>query len=216
MRFTKFLAPLTAAAASAPASAVASKPAAASGAASASAKPAASGAAAAGGKTAKIGAAFSLTGPGSPYGPLQKNAALLAQDDLNKAGGVQLAIDVQDDASDKTQGINAFQNFIKANDVAIMGPTLSGIAQATDPIAQQDKTPVLGVSNTAGGITTIGDYIYRDSLAEEQVVPSMVKVVVDKYSSQEGGDHVRQRPALRQVGRRRGQEGNGRPQDPGD
>lgn len=161
--------------------AAASKPAATS----ASAKPAASSAAAsgaAGAKTAKIGAAFSLTGPGSPYGPLQKNAALLAEDDLNKAGGVQLSIDVQDDASAKEQGINVFQSFIKANDVAIMGPTLSGLAQATDPIAQQSKVPVLGVSNTAGGITTIGDYIYRDSLAEEQVVPDMVKAVVDKYS----------------------------------
>jgi len=41
---------------------------------------------------------------------------------------------------------------------------------------------VLGVSNTAGGITTIGDYIFRDSLAEEQVVPAMVKAVVDKYN----------------------------------
>jgi branched-chain amino acid transport system substrate-binding protein len=220
MRFSRFLAPFTAAAAlamaacgggaassAAPASSpaavspAASKPAAAP--ASASAKPAASGAAASakpagsasakpaasgvaattgGGKTAKIGAAFSLTGPGSPYGPLQKNAVLLAQDDLNKAGGVTLNIDVQDDASAKDQGINAFQNFIKANDVAIMGPTLSGLALATDPIAQQEKTPVLGVSNTAGGITTIGDYIFRDSLAEEQVVPAMVKAVVDKYS----------------------------------
>jgi branched-chain amino acid transport system substrate-binding protein len=180
-------------AASAPASAAASKPAASASAkpaasasapaASASAKPAASGAAAAaaGGRAMKVGAAFSLTGPGSPYGPLQKNAVLLGQDDVSKSG-VQLSIDVQDDGSDKTQGINVFQKFIKDNDVAIMGPTLSGLAQATDPIAQQEKTPVLGVSNTAGGITTIGDYIFRDSLAEEQVVPAMVKAVVDKYS----------------------------------
>jgi branched-chain amino acid transport system substrate-binding protein len=63
-----------------------------------------------------------------------------------------------------------------------MGPTLSGLALATDPLAQDAKTPVLGVSNTAGGITTIGDYIFRNSLAEEQVVPTMVKAVVDKYS----------------------------------
>ncbi|HLG70435.1 MAG TPA: ABC transporter substrate-binding protein [Chloroflexota bacterium] len=208
MRFSRFLAPLTtlavlglaacgggaAPASSAPASPTAASPAAAASkpaaAASASAKPAASGAAsakpaasgAAGAKTANIGAAFSLTGPGSPYGPVQKNAVLLAQDDLNKAGGVTLNIDVQDDASAKEQGINVFQSFIKGNDVAIMGPTLSGLALATDPLAQDAKTPVLGVSNTAGGITTIGDYIFRDSLAEEQVVPAMVKAVVDKYN----------------------------------
>ncbi len=171
----------SAAASAKPAASASAKPAgsaSAKPAASAAAKPAASGA----GRQVRIGAAFSLTGPGSPYGPVQKNAVLLGQDDVNKAGGVQLNIDVQDDGSARDQGINVMQAHIKANSMAIMGPTLSGIAQAADPIAQQEKTPVLGVSNTAGGITTIGDYIFRDSLAEEQVVPAMVKAVVDKFS----------------------------------
>jgi branched-chain amino acid transport system substrate-binding protein len=160
-------------------------------AASASAKPAASTSSAAGpsgtAKTAKIGASFSLTGAGAPYGPVQKNAVLLAQDEINKANtipGWQLSIDVEDDASDKTQVINVFQKFMKDNDVAIMGPTLSALALASDPDANSNKVPVLGVSTTADGITTIGDYIFRDSLSEAQVVPAMVKAVNDKYHPQ--------------------------------
>ena len=34
--------------------------------------------------------------------------------------------------------------------------------------------------NTAGGITDIGDYIYRDSLTEAQVIPQTVKAVQTK------------------------------------
>ncbi len=104
-------------------------------------------------------------------------------DEINKAGGAggwTLAIDVQDDASDKTQGINVFQKFIKDGDVAIIGPTLSNTAFASDPEAQKAKVPVLAVSNTADGIPEQGDYIFRDSLAEFQVIPNTVKVTQQK------------------------------------
>ena len=36
------------------------------------------------------------------------------------------------------------------------------------------------MSNTAGGITELGNYIYRDSLTEAQVIPQTVKAVKDK------------------------------------
>src|SRR5439155_12468681 len=89
-------------------------------------------------------------------------------------------IDVQDDASDKTQAINVVQKFIKDNDLAIMGPTLSNSAFAADPEAVKAKVPVLGVSTTADGITEMGDYVFRDSLAEFQVIPNTIKVAKDK------------------------------------
>jgi len=43
--------------------------------------------------------------------------------------------------------------------------------------------PVLGVSNTAGGITEIGDFIFRDSLTEAQVIPQTIKSVVTKLKA---------------------------------
>jgi branched-chain amino acid transport system substrate-binding protein len=39
---------------------------------------------------------------------------------------------------------------------------------------------VLGVSNTAGGITEIGDYVFRDSLPESAVIPNTIKVAKAK------------------------------------
>ena len=92
-------------------------------------------------------------------------------------GGVRIDVVVDDDASSKEQGINVFQKFINQDKVSvIIGPTLSTTATAADPLAQQAKVPVLAISNTAPtGITDIGDYIFRDSLTEAQVIPGAVK-----------------------------------------
>ncbi|HLZ71904.1 MAG TPA: ABC transporter substrate-binding protein [Dehalococcoidia bacterium] len=129
-------------------------------------------------KTVKLGAAFSLTGAAAQYGVTQKNGAQLAVEEINAAGtvpGVKLDLTVEDDASTKDQAITVFQNFITQDKVAaILGPTLSNSALASDPVAQQAKVPVLGVSNTGTGITEIGDFIFRDSLAEADVVPQTV------------------------------------------
>ena len=73
--------------------------------------------------------------------------------------------------------------FINADKVSlIIGPTLSNTAQVTDRIAQQAGMPVLAVSNTAKGITEIGDYIFRDSLTEMVVIPNTVKMAKEKLA----------------------------------
>jgi branched-chain amino acid transport system substrate-binding protein len=155
---------------------------------SAAAKPAAQTTPAAAGSgalsgTAKVGFVFSMTGAGAVYGATQKNGAQLAIDEINASGQLgqaKLEGVFEDDASDKAQGINVFQKLINQDKVlGIVGPTLSNTAQAADPLAQQGGVPVLGVSNTAGGITDIGNFIYRDSLTEAQVIPQTVKAVKD-------------------------------------
>jgi branched-chain amino acid transport system substrate-binding protein len=133
-----------------------------------------------GGNTLKIGAALSLTGAAAVYGNTQKNGIQAALDAVNGSkdmNGVRLDVVVDDDASSKEQGINVFQKFINQDKVSvIIGPTLSTTATAADPLAQQAKVPVLAISNTAPtGITDIGDYIFRDSLTEAQVIPGAIK-----------------------------------------
>ena len=39
--------------------------------------------------------------------------------------------------------------------------------------------PVLAISNTASGITEQGDYIFRDSLTEAQVIPQTVATATE-------------------------------------
>lgn len=128
-----------------------------------------------------IGAAFSLTGAAAQYGSSQKNALEMAVDDLNEVGGVTYSLTVEDDATDPQQAIQVFDGFISNDASIIVGPTLSNTAKQTNPVAQEAGVPVLGVSNTAAGITEIGDYIFRDSLTEDAVIPQTVAAAVEKF-----------------------------------
>jgi branched-chain amino acid transport system substrate-binding protein len=143
-------------------------------------------------QTVKIGAAFSLTGNAAVYGAQQKAGVLQAVADVNKSGmlkGITLEAIVEDDATSKEQGIAVFQRFINKDKVsAIIGPTLSTTATAADPVAQQSRTPVVAVSNTSPkGITDIGDYIWRVSLTEAQVIPSALHIVHGKLKFKTAG-----------------------------
>ncbi len=135
-------------------------------------------------KEAKIGFALSMTGAAAAYGETQKNGALLAIDEINaQAGqdGIRIVPIFEDDASQPQQGVNVFNRFIAADKVVmIIGPTLSNTAQVTDRIAQQSGVPVLAISNTAEGITEIGDYIFRDSLTEMVVIPNTIRLAKEK------------------------------------
>jgi len=144
------------------------------------------------GNVAKVGAALSITGLAAVYGAGQRagiEAAVENVNGSNSLGGARLQVLVEDDGSTKEGGINVFQKFINQDKVSvIIGPTLSTTATAADPLAQQAKVPVLGVSNTApSGITDIGDYIFRDSLTEAQVIPGAVKKAKAKLGFKTAG-----------------------------
>ncbi len=137
-------------------------------------------------REAKIGFAFSMTGgSAAAYGATQKNGVDLAIEQLNGAAGSEgwkIAPVFDDDAGTPQQGINVFRKFINGDEVSlIMGPTLSNTAKIADPIAQREGVPVLGISNTAQGITEIGDFIFRDSLTEAVVIPYTIRVVREKF-----------------------------------
>lgn len=143
-------------------------------------------------ESVKIGAALSMTGPAAVYGAAQKACVQAAMDEINKGGalkGVKLEAVIEDDASTKEQGIALFQRFINKDKVAaIIGPTLSNTATAADPLAQGAKVPVVAVSNTAPkGITDIGDYIWRVSLTEAQVIPGALKRLQGKLGFKTAG-----------------------------
>ena len=131
-----------------------------------------------------IAGVWSLTGDAAVYGPSQKNASELAVDEINKSGmlgDAKLKLITEDDRSTKEGAITAFEKLInKDKVVAILGPTLSNSAKASNPIAQNAKVIVMGVSNTASGIVEIGDFIFRDSLPESVVQPNTVKITRDR------------------------------------
>jgi branched-chain amino acid transport system substrate-binding protein len=138
------------------------------------------------GKTVHVGVIADVTGGAGVYGTPQKNAYELANEDIKSgkidAGGANLTFDVQDAATDPAQVTNLMQKFTTDGSTPIvLGPTLSGEAFKAFPIAVKANFPVMGTSTTAEGVTAMGPTVYRDSLAESQVIPTTVKRTHDKW-----------------------------------
>jgi branched-chain amino acid transport system substrate-binding protein len=128
----------------------------------------------------KIGVAEALTGNAAQYGlPIRKGFDL-AVSELNGAGGIngkKIELVIEDEQGKKEEAINVFRKLIFQDKVLMLfGPTLSNAAQASDPVAQGAKVVVFGTSNTADGITSIGNYVFRNSVTEADILPVTLKV----------------------------------------
>ena len=142
--------------------------------------PAASGVAA----EIKLGVAEALTGNAAQYGMPIRKGFELAVGEINRSGGIngnKLELVIEDEQGKKEEAINVFKKLIFQDKVLMLfGPTLSNSAQASDPVAQSAKIVVFGTSNTADGITSIGNYVFRNSVTEADILPVTLKVASQK------------------------------------
>ena len=132
----------------------------------------------------KIGAAEALTGNAAQYGTPIRRGLELALGEINNAGGVggqKITLIVEDEQGRKEEAINVFKKLIFQDKVLMLfGPTLSNSAQAADPVAQSARVVVFGTSNTADGITSIGNYVFRNSVTEADILPVTLRVAAQK------------------------------------
>ena len=130
----------------------------------------------------KLGAAEALSGPASQYGQSIRNGLMLAVDEINAAGGVKgdkISLQIEDEQGKKEQAIDVFKKLIFQDKVLmVFGPTLSNSAAAAWPVAQAAKIVAFGTSNTADGITMIGDHVFRNSVTEGDVLPETLRVAI--------------------------------------
>ncbi len=147
----------------------------------------------------KIGAAEAMSGSAGQYGQMIQKGFQLAVDEINAAGGVKgnkIVLQVEDEQGKKEQAIDVFKKLIFQDKVLMLfGPTLSNSAQSADPIAQAAKIVVFGTSNTADGITSIGNYVFRNSVTEADVLPETLRIAaknanIKKVAVMYGNDDV--------------------------
>jgi branched-chain amino acid transport system substrate-binding protein len=143
------------------------------------------------GKPIKIGAVFILSGNNAGYGIAQRAGVELAVDAVNKAGGINgrpIQVTFEDSQGKTEEAVKAVQKLIGKDEVtAIIGPTLSGEMSSAGKVAQENSVPILGVSTTAQGITDIGNFVFRNSLPEAQVLPHTVAKAKEKYGLKKVG-----------------------------
>ena len=132
-------------------------------------------------KPVQIAVIVDTTGAGAVYGTSVLHGMRLAAAEINAHGGVHghsLALEVSNGRSDPAYIaalVRAACNHVST--VALLGPTLSSEAVTVDPIAQAAGLPVLAVSNTVPGLTSIGNYIFRIPLGDDQIIPVVLKTV---------------------------------------
>lgn len=133
----------------------------------------------------KIGVAEALSGGAAQYGIAIRNGFQVAVDEINAKGGVngdKIQLVIEDEQGKKEEAINVFKKLIFQDKVLmIFGPTLSNSMFAAGPVANGAKTVAFGTSNTAGGITDVGPYIFRNSVMEADVLPVTVATAVRHY-----------------------------------
>lgn len=131
---------------------------------------AASTASASDGTTWKIGVIGPLTGSAAAYGTAVSNAAQLAANEINAAGGIngyQVEVLVQDDELDSTKSVNAY-NTLKDQGMQILnGSVTSACSIAVSEMTKEDNMFQITPSGTAQDCTKY-DNVFRACFSDPQ------------------------------------------------
>jgi branched-chain amino acid transport system substrate-binding protein len=102
---------------------------------------------------AKLGSVIPLTGRYAGGGAQVRAGYELAVDDINRAGGVQVAgqrmalsLSILDDESDPTKTVTRIESLAGDGVVALLGGFASDMHAAAAPVAEKDKIPYCGVA----------------------------------------------------------------------
>ncbi len=120
-------------------------------------------------KIIRIGGVAPLTGAAATYGASTRNGTILAFQEANDAGGIDIGGEnylisyiFEDDQGSPEVAANAFRKLIDQDEVsAILGSVMSSCTLAGAPIAQDAGVPVISPTSTAVQVTRTGDYIFR-------------------------------------------------------
>ncbi len=126
-----------------------------------------------------IGLPIAVTGQLSGYGIGEVEAAKIAIEEINQAGGVlgrKLAVIHYDTASDHRQTVNVVRKLIEQDKVKmIAGPVSSQESKVVFPILEKAKIIVMSPSSLAPALTDGLKYCFRNTAAEDKLVPQCVK-----------------------------------------
>ena len=112
-----------------------------------------------------VGSVTPLTGKLSAYGEGFQKAMMLALDEVNAAGGINgkpMQILFEDNQSTAKDSVSAIQKLITVHHIpVIFGPAASSNFLAVCPIAEKNKTVLIGAESAASEITNCGRYVFR-------------------------------------------------------
>ena len=133
-----------------------------------------------------IGLDLALTGKyADPYGLPMQRGFELAREELNRLGGPQITFITEDDQSTVEGAVKAFNKLIHQHGVSIIaGLAVSRLGAQAFPIAQENGVVCLSPVSSAAGLSAIGDFVFRISLATDVQTPIGVRITQEKLGYQ--------------------------------
>ncbi len=130
----------------------------------------------------KIGVTQPLTGAFAASGNYVAQGARMAQDDVNKAGGVigkKIELIVEDNKSNPTEAVATAEKLIQKDKVPVMmGAWSSTLTLAVMPKLMEYEVPMLVETSSSGKITTSGNpWIFRISPTSEMEAKAFAPLV---------------------------------------
>ena len=120
-----------------------------------------------------IGVVVALTGKhAEAYGFAMQRGFELAREEINNAGDVNLTFNTVDDRSSVDGAKEAVRHLADQGVSAIVGLAISTHLKEAAPIAQQHRVIAFSSVSSAAGLSAIGDFIFRTSLATNISIPS--------------------------------------------
>ncbi len=114
----------------------------------------------------KVGIAGPFTGAIAETGTTIKNAVLLAEEQINNAGGIngkKVKLDLQDDKADPKEAAAVANKFASDKSIlAVVGHYTSSTTLAGSPIYNRVGLSHIGIGCTSPAITDAGPFTYRD------------------------------------------------------
>jgi branched-chain amino acid transport system substrate-binding protein len=122
-------------------------------------------------KPVKVGAVLPLTGPWAAYGGSVREGILLAEDEVNRGGGIQgrrLEIVIRDSCSQPRTAAEEFQRLVKDERVpAVVGGTTSSEALAMAAMAGRFQRLLFSPSASSPRLGAAGDWVFRNWPSDE-------------------------------------------------
>jgi branched-chain amino acid transport system substrate-binding protein len=123
-------------------------------------------------ETIKIGVTQPLTGAFAASGNYVAQGARIAQDEINKAGGVlgkQIQLIVEDNKSNPTEAVSTVEKLTQKDKVPVLiGAWSSTLTLAVMPKLEEYRVPMVVETSSSGKITTSGNtHIFRISPTSE-------------------------------------------------
>lgn len=113
----------------------------------------------------KIGVLLTLTGGLGPISVGMQNGAKLAEQEINKAGGINgknITLIIEDTGTDPAKAAEAAKKLIDVDKVqVIIGAIASSETLAVAPIAEKSKVVLISPSSTSPKVTDAGEYVFR-------------------------------------------------------